>query len=149
MTTSNSVVAQALSRIVADYFTTSGDERRLAVPGLTKRVATLVHENLLLQGLNSYLIVDDIPDEAKKHILPDGLTSVRQGSFVAITYPGQLAKLQEGVRGIGGVLRTPTFGEEFPFEPGEGEFSFDKVLDHILLAWLPNPQEEAYRSWLK
>ena len=131
MTTSNSVVAQALSRIVADYFTTSGDEL-LGCPWINQRVATLVHENLLLQGLNSYLIVDDIPDEAKKHILPDGLTSVRQGSFVAITFLVQLAKLQEGVRGIGGVLRTPTFGEEFPFEPGEGEFSFDKVLDHIL-----------------
>jgi hypothetical protein len=149
MTTSNSVVAKALSRIVADYFTTSGGERRLAAPGLTKRVAQQVHENLLSQGLNSYLIVNDVPDEAKKHILSDGLTSVRQGSFVAITYPGQLAKLQEGVRGIGGVLRTTTFGEEFPFEPGEGEFSFDKVLDHILLAWLPNPQEEGYRSWIK
>ena len=72
-------------------------ECRVAVPGLTNDIAKSVHEALLSDNITSYLVVDETqrPNEARKWILPNSLTSFRVGSFVAVTAYGQFAKLQE------------------------------------------------------
>ena len=96
-------IANAIASLVKDYMREYSGECRVAVPGLTNDIAKSVHEALLSDNITSYLVVDETqrPNEARKWILPNSLTSFRVGSFVAVTAYGQFAKLQEGIYGAG------------------------------------------------
>ena len=142
-------IANAIAGLVKDYMQEYPGECRVAVPGLTDGIARSIHEELLSDDITSYLVVGETqrPDPERKWILPNSLTSFRVGSFVAVTAPGQFAKLQEGIYGAGGVIRSLAFGEEFPFESEGGHFNFNRILDQVLPAWLP--EDEAHQEWLR
>lgn len=142
-------IAHAIASLIKDYMREYPGECRVAVPGLTNEIALAIHEALLNDKITSYLVVSEnqLPNRQRKWILPNSLTSFRVGSFVAVTAPGQFSMLQEGIFGAGGVIRSFTFGEEFPFEIEDGYFSFNRILDRILRAWCP--ESEPDQEWLR
>ncbi len=123
---------------------------RLVVPAPTDRMAREIHEHLCSRAVNSYLVIgnDYEPDEGKRWIRPIGLTSKRIGSFVAIACPGQLAHIQDSIRGSGGAIRSLAFPEEWPWiDNGSEAFRFNgPVLDLLVKRWSSLEDEQA---WLR
>ncbi len=127
---------------------------RLLVPGLTPKIARQVHEYLLehlpQNKVNSYLVIgeDEQPSEARGRIRAVGLTSKRLGSFIAIVNPGQLAQIQDSIRGSGGAIRSLAFSEEWPWiDNGSEQFRFEgSFLDTLVKEWSGDPAEQ---EWLR
>ncbi len=147
-----STISSILGRLIKKYqedALASGRESRLVVPGLSNKIAQHVHEYLQSNGITSYLVIGDelTPDKEKFWIRPIGLTSKRIGSFVAIAFPGQLAQIQDSIRGSGGTIRSVTFSEEWPWiDTGSEAFRFDgSVLKALVSRWA---ETEEQREWL-
>lgn len=150
-------IARVLGELLVEDFSSSAEESRdcrLLVPGLTSSIARQVHDYLVSQeGITSYLVVgeddDEPPDEETGRIRAAGLTSKRIGSFTAVASPGQLAHIQDSIRGTGGTIRSPVFSEEWPWIDNEGNeaFRFDgPVLNRLVGMWSGNEQEQ---KWLR
>ena len=148
-----STIAKLIAEGAIKYLNkSSNSEIRLIVPGLTNTISKQIHDELISKKINSYLVVGPesgmAPDETKKHLMADALTSVRQGSFVIVTTPGQLALLQEGIKGPGGVADT-AYPEDFPFneDGAKNEFKFSQILSLTADKWTSINKEE--RTWIK
>jgi hypothetical protein len=146
-------IARVLGELAREYVQAAeqpGRDCRLVVPGLTEKIAQEIHEYLYTHGINSYFIVGPnySTNENKRWIRPVGLTSKRIGSFVAIVAPGQLAHIQDSIRGAGGAIRSIAFSEEWPWiDNGSEAFRFDgPVLDRLVEGWT---NREEYRQWLR
>lgn len=146
------ITSQVLGQLIYQYvdsFAVGGRDCRVLVPGLTKKIAREVHYYLLSQGVNSYLIIgtEEDPSETDHLIRAVGLTSKRIGSFVAIADPGQMAHIQDSIRGSGGAIRFQAFSEEWPWiDSGSEFFRFDgPVLSEIVKRWTADDEE---RKWL-
>lgn len=145
-------ISSVLGKLVADhhkYALSSGRDSRMLVPGLTNRISREIHEYLRGKGITAYLVIGDdlLPDEEKSWIRPIGLTSKRIGSFVATACPGQLAHIQDSIRGSGGAIRSVTFSEEWPWiDVGTEAFRFcGTVLRDLVALWTDDEDE---RKWL-
>lgn len=124
-------------------------ESRLIVPGLTEDIADALHEDLKAdKDITSYLVDGEKPDKTEKHISPGGLVSIRYGSYILVTYPGQLAQLPESMRGAGGPIRSEAFSEDWPWnDDGAEAFSFTgKVLDVLVGKWGGSDDDQ---QWLR
>lgn len=148
-----STISSILGRLIKKYqedALTNGRESRLVVPGLSKKIAQHVHEYLQGNGITSYLVIGDelTPDKEKFWIRPIGLTSKRIGSFVAIAFPGQLAQIQDSIRGSGGTIRSVAFSEEWPWiDTGSEAFRFDgPVLKALVNCWSDNKEQQEWVS---
>lgn len=145
-------VAQILTKLVSSYFETAksgGRECRLAVPGLTPNISKVLHGALLERGIPSYLIIPrsySAPDPDRKWIYAEGLTSKRDGSFIAVTFPGQLSRLQDSIIGSGGACHQ-AFSDEWPWiDDGLTTFRFkDEFLNEIINGWT---NSEVDRQWI-
>jgi len=145
--------SRVLGELIETYVrsATSGNrDCRLLVPGPTPEMARQIHEYLLQQKVGSYLVIgeDEQPDELDRLIRAAGLTSKRIGSFVAVVTPGQLAHIQDSIRGSGGAIRSLAFSEEWPWiDNGSEPFRFDgPVLDALVKGWSGDPAEQ---EWLR
>lgn len=145
--------SQVLGKLVEKYVRTSidgGRDCRLLIPGLTKEIATQLHEYIrahVPSEVNCYLVTDDeSPNQADGRISAIGLTSRRIGSFIAIINPGQLVHIQDSIRGSGGAIRSMAFSEEWPWiDNGSEAFRFDgPVLDGIIDGWSNDDTEKAW-----
>jgi hypothetical protein len=142
--------SHVLGKLVENYVHSSIDGKRdcrLLIPGITKEIATQLHEHLrknIPEEVSCYLVTEDeSPNEDTGCISAVGLTSRRIGSFVAIVSPGQLVHIQDSIRGSGGAIRSMAFSEEWPWiDNGSEAFRFDgPVLNGIL--------DEKEREWLR
>jgi hypothetical protein len=148
MTTSTDLIANTLSGITLRYLgemTQSGFESRLLIPAPTASLGLRIQSRLLelLQSdaANSFLIIDpkeEKPNEGKQWMLANGLTTKRIGSFVVVTQPGQLSRVQESVVGSGGAVKT-SFNEEWPWitTSENSAFSFkNEFLPEVVRNWI-------------
>lgn len=147
-----STISLILGKLIAKYqedALDNGRESRLVIPGLSNEIAQHIHEYLKVNGVSSFLVIGDelTPNEEKFWIRPIGLTSKRIGSFVAIASPGQLAQIQDSIRGSGGTIRSVIFSEEWPWiDTGSEAFRFDgPVLKALVSQWA---ETEEQREWL-
>jgi len=147
--------SEIIGKLVEEYVHTSiesGRDCRLLIPGLTKKIATQLHEYIkkhIPRGVSCYLVTEDQPaNQCEGIISAVALTSVRIGSFVAIVDPGQLVHIQDSIRGSGGAIRSMTFSEEWPWiDNGSEAFQFDgPVLDALLGRWV---SDEESREWFR
>ena len=145
-------ISSVLGRLIKEYqedALANDRDSRLVVPGLSAKIAREVHEYLVGNGITSYLVIGDdlAPDEEKSWIRPVGLTSKRIGSFVAVACPGQLAQIQDSIRGSGGTIRAVAFSEEWPWiDAGSEAFRFDgPVLSALVSRWDGTLEQ---REWL-
>ena len=121
----------------------ASSETRLLIPGLTDHIAEQFHDELVRQGLRSYLVVrkDDkqVPDEGTMKILADGLTSVREGEMLIVAQPGQISHIQDSIRGSGGTIRSQSFSDEWPWvEAGNENYAFpslDEFIHKLIHFW--------------
>jgi len=146
-------ISKVLGELISEYVHVAlqaGQDYRLIVPGLTERISREVHEYLIGNGIKSYLVIGEHsqPSEEKQWISPLGLTSKRIGSFVAVVEPGQLALIQDSIRGSGGTIRSIAFSEEWPWiDCGSEAFLFDgPVLDRLTSTWTSRDDE---KQWLR
>lgn len=128
-----------------------GRDCRLLVPGLDPGLSRQVHRELLgsLPGdVAAYLVTgsDEQTSEETGYIRAVGLTSKRIGSFVAIVDPGQLAHIQDSIRGSGGPIRSLVFSEEWPWiDNGNESFRFDgPVLNALVQRWTIDEEEQKW-----
>lgn len=155
-----SIVAKVLAHIVNEYFegiASDDRESRLLIPAPTKRIGFQLQEILLNSNISteSFLIIDsdsddEKPDANKGWMHANGLTSKRIGSFIVISQPGQLSRIQESVVGSGGAVRQ-SFEDEWPWANGhEIElFSFeDVILPRIVDEWVSD-QNSSEIYWIK
>lgn len=145
-------ISSILGKLIREYHENAlanDRDNRLVVPGLSDNIAQQVHEYLQDNGITSYLVVgnDLTPGEEKFWISPVGLTSKRIGSFVAVACPGQLAQIQDSIRGSGGAIRSVAFSEEWPWiDVGNESFRFNgPVLNELVSRWTENEEQ---RNWL-
>jgi hypothetical protein len=147
----------ATSRVLAELIQgnlegTAGPqtEIRLVVPALTRTIGKEVHSELFYKGIRSFLVIGDgdVPNQTDGWIRPIGLTSMRIGSFVAITMPGQLTHVQDSIRGSGGAIRSLAFSEEWPWiDTGAEPFRFDgPFLESLSESWCGTAKE---RDWIR
>lgn len=143
------IVASALSRLIQEHceqIAAATNSYREILPAPTRKIAEDVQELLLRSGdVRSFLVLnpndDLLPNEQKRHLLPEAATSVRDGSLVFILVPGALSYLQESVRGSGSGTRGEALSDEWPWAPSSrAEFDF---LNRFLEIWaeeagLPN-----------
>ena len=159
-----------LSRVLGDLAekhvaAVLSDERdcRLIFPGITEALAVELHEELRRRlaegadgstsGIPVYLALDYPgsrfdPDKSKGWLHYEAVTSVRQGSFVAVCMPKVLPKLHDSIRGTGSPIRGLTFADEWPWkDDGVEAFRFSgPVLDAILDMWTA---DAASRRWIR
>jgi len=147
------VISCILSGLIEQYFHSAvegGRDCRLLVPGLTKKIGKQVHRCLIEKGIKSYLVIgsEEKPNESEHMLRAVGLTSKRIGSFVAIVNPGQLAHIQDSIRGSGGTIRSLTFSEEWPWiDDGSEPFRFDgPVLEALIQFWSGDPEKQ---NWFR
>lgn len=145
--------AKVLCQLVRRYttiFLENDRDCRLLIPGLTAKLARQVHELLVENDINSFLVIgeDSSPSEEAKLITAQGLTSKRIGSFVGVVTPGQLVHIQDSIRGSGGTIRSMAFSEEWPWIDDRDEaFRFDgPFVDLLIDQWCDDP---ATKSWFR
>jgi hypothetical protein len=150
---SYNAVAQVLADTIERYAReaeSGGREYRILAPGLTSGIAESMHEILRGRALNAYLIVTpEMGTNADTgRIGAVGLTSKRIGSLIAVACPGQLASVQDSIRGSGGAIRSPAYSEEWPWiDVGADAFRFDgPVLNALVATWSDDPQTQ---RWLR
>ena len=157
-----SVLAATIGGLAIDHIeTVLSDHRdcRLIFPGLTESLAIGLHSELQRRiseagiAVPVYLALDNRdsklkPEKDKCWLYYEALTSVRQGSFIAVCMPKVLPKLQDSVRGSGSPLRALTFEDAWPWsESGAESFRFKgPVLERLLDRW---SDSKADRNWLK
>ena len=146
-------ISAAIGQLIVNYHqgaTSSGMDSRLVIPGLTMKIAMEIHDYLREKDIKAYLVISDdlSPDEEKSWISPIGLTSKRIGSFVAVTCPGQLAQIQDSIRGSGGAIRSVAFSEEWPWiDNGSEYFRFrGPVLEELIKSWTGNKEHQKWMS---
>ena len=144
-------ISAVLASLIKQYADSADDadrDSRLLVPGLTRNIARQVHQCLLEQDVNSYLVIgeDEEPSESDRLISAVGLTSKRIGSFVSIASPGQLGQIHDSVRGSGGTIRSLAFSEEWPWiDDGSEPFRFDgPVLSALVGTWTGEAEEQGW-----
>lgn len=157
-----STLAKVLSELATEHVNVARSEHRdcrLIFPGLTGALARDLHR-ILTEQLRSivdrppvYLVLDDPssdpePDESDRRLYYEALTSVRQGSFIAICMPRVLPKLQDSIRGSGGPIRSLAFEDDWPWnDTGAEAFRFGSpVLPRLLESWSDKPEE---KRWLE
>lgn len=149
MLTISLVLGRLIEKYQKDSLSNKRDSR-LLIPGLSDKIAQEIHEYLIGKGITSYLVIGSelSPDKKKFWIRPLGLTSKRIGSFVAVACPGQLAPIQDSIRGSGGTIRSTVFSEEWPWiDTGNEAFRFDgPVLKEVVSLW---DETKEHREWLK
>ena len=136
---------------------------RLIFPGITEALAVELHEELRRRlaggakegtfGIPVYLALDYpescfVPDKSKGWLHYEAVTSVRQGSFVAVCMPKVLPKLHDSIRGTGSPIRGLTFADEWPWKDvGMEAFRFrGPVLESLLDMWASDPVS---RRWIR
>lgn len=146
-------IARILADLIQQYIASvsqSAGEYRLVIPGLTPKIGEELHSALLSSGINSYLVIskDRIPNKEQRWLLPVSLTTMRIGSFVAVTDPGALSDVRDSIRGSGGTIRGTAFSEEWPWiEIGSEAFHFRKYfLPCLLTEW---SHDNIVRDWLE
>ena len=161
---------ERLSRVLSDLAAKqvavilSGErDCRLIFPGLTEPLAVELHEELRrrlsrgvggsMSGIPVYLALDYpgsrfTANKPKGWLNYEALTSVRQGSFVAICMPKVLPKLHDSIRGTGSPIRGLAFADEWPWkDDGMEAFRFSgPVIDAILDTWTA---DGAARRWIR
>ena len=147
------VISRVLGELIEEYFrsvTRADRDCRLLVPGLTSTIASEVHDYLREKSICSYLVIGSgqEPSKERNHIEAIGLTSVRIGSFVAITSPGQLAQIQDSIRGSGGTIRSQAFSDEWPWiDDGNEYFCLDgPVIKALVEEWSHDEEEQ---EWMR
>ena len=93
----SSVIVDLIRSYVRSIVDVAG-EYRLLVPGLTQRISAELHERLLGEGLNSYLVIGEgqEPDETSKRLLPVSLTTmVKNVGFILKNVPSAAKKAEE------------------------------------------------------
>ena len=147
------IISTVLGQLIKDYFEhslTSGRDCRMIVPGLTSKISFELQEFLTGEGITTYLVIGEglTPDKKKLWLRPVGLTSKRIGSFISITFPGQLSHIQDSIRGSGGAIRSIAYSEEWPWiDDGNEHFRFrGPVLEKLVLMYT---KEYNYQEWLK
>ena len=122
---------------------------RLIVPGLTKSLAQEMHNILLGENINSFLVINEQekPSESKRWISPVNLTTMRIGSFVAITDIAALSEIRDSIQGTGGVIRSRAFSEEWPWIDNGPEWArFNgPFINQLLAQWT---DDNATEDWL-
>jgi hypothetical protein len=145
-------ISKTLSTLVQKYYGVlhqAGTDCRIVIPGITEKIAINLHLLLLKEGLPSYLVVPKNgslrPSEIDRRILAEGLTSLRHGSMIIITCPGELPNLQDSLVGAGGAIRSFTFQDEWPWNDSANDsFSFENIfLAELLSEWSKDPLEKA------
>ena len=146
-------IPRVLGDLIKDYVTSvsqAAGEYRLIVPGLTTQIGEELHDILRERGINSYLVIGKSrsPDEEKQWLLPLSLTSVRIGSFIAISDPGTLSDVQDSIRGSGGAIRSAALSEEWPWiDNGSDTFQFvGSFLPKLVSLWT---SDEDLQVWLR
>lgn len=137
-----SAAIETFKRLVVTYYRSvksGGVECRIVIPGLTPTTCSTLHKILRIEGLPSVLVVPSSMSPSREDglIHAEGLTSIRQGDMVIITYPGELSKLQDGISGAGGAIRNFAISDEWPWiDDGNEYFRFRTVfLREILELW--------------
>jgi DNA phosphorothioation-dependent restriction protein DptH len=146
-------ISQTLFHLVKEYYLSldgqsNGDiQCRIVVPGLTPSIGEKLHRLLLADDLPSYFVIPSggvvKPSEEFKFVEAAGLTSLRQGSMIIVTYPGEISNLQDSLVGAGGAIRSYSFMDEWPWvESQNTNFKFkSKFLDQMLMGWTTDPVE--------
>ena len=143
-------ISKILGKLIEDYYKTTRQkdrECRILMPGLEKGIAKGIQTYLLSREIPSLLVVDksEEPIEEKGWIYPDGLTSKREGSLIIIVFPGEMAYIQDSIKGAGGTIRSIIFSDEWPWiDDGNDFFRFDgPFLERLLKIWtdVPDIQE--------
>lgn len=128
-----SLFADTFCEIVLDYLANEGNsDIRLLVPAPTHKIGYRLQEKLvksLQSEIPAYLIVDSLqekPCKEKNWITPEGITSLRLGSFVLIVQPGNVSRIPESVMRAANI----SFNDEWPWSvAGESEsFSFKSAV---------------------
>jgi hypothetical protein len=145
--------AKILADLVSEYVATvepAAGDYRLVVPGLTYSIAKEVHNYLRAKPLRSYLVIGNgrVPCSSDFSLQPVSLTTVRVGSFIAVTEPGALSNVWESIRGSGGAVRFTAYSEEWPWQATVSEtFHFGKRFLPRLFDYWGLPTTE--RPWFK
>ncbi len=136
---------------------------RLVFPGLSEAIAQDLHQALrchfdmasdeVSKRVPVYLALDYpnspvVPDESMGRLYYEAITSVRQGSFVAICMPKVLPKLHESIRGTGSPLRGLAFADDWPWnDRGMDSFRFRGPVLEAFLDFVDT--DEVARQWAK
>lgn len=134
-------IVQAMAGIASALTENGMREFRIVLPCPTERVAVELHATLMSLGLPTYRVLlpgsVESPSEAEQRLLPESLTTIREGSFLLVLMPGTLSHLQDSMSGTGGAIRSVAFGSEWPWANG-GQSAFDfaqVVLPECVAAW--------------
>jgi hypothetical protein len=137
-------VSNTLFKLITKYYLglqQAGTDCRIVVPGLTKKIADHLHKLLIDGGYPSFLVIpsngDLKPSEVDRRVVAAGLTSLRQGSMIIVTYPGEIPNLQDSLIGAGGAIRSFAFSDEWPWVPtANNAFRFEgPFLDSLISEW--------------
>ena len=131
------VVAERLVAL-AEGLAAAGQEPRLLVPGLTADSASAIHRRLLAAKVRSFLVCrPDKTPTPPKAITVEGMTAVRKGQFVFVVPFSAIATLPESILGPGGVIRSPAYPAEWPWDDtGPPQLAFStSVLPRLILKW--------------
>lgn len=137
-------VSNTLFKLITKYYLglqQAGTDCRIVVPGLTKRIADDLHQLLIDGGYPSFLVIpskgDLKPSEMDRRVVAAGLTSLRHGSMIIVTYPGEIPNLQDSLIGAGGAIRSFAFSDEWPWVPtANNAFRFEgPFLDTLISEW--------------
>ncbi|MBT8541215.1 ATP-binding protein [Polynucleobacter paneuropaeus] len=137
-------VSNTLFKLITKYYLglqQAGTDCRIVVPGLTKRIADNLHQLLIDGGYPSFLVIPSNgelkPSEEDRRVVAAGLTSLRQGSMIIVTYPGEIPNLQDSLIGAGGAIRSFAFSDEWPWVPtANNAFRFEgPFLDALIAEW--------------
>jgi hypothetical protein len=146
------LTSKILFELISEYIsnsTSSDEDYRLIVPGLTERIGQEIHAALIENEYSSYLVINDTREtnSAKKWLKPVSLTTMRIGSFIAVTDPGALADIRDSIRGSGGTVRSIAFSEEWPWiDDGNESFRFSSVfLNRLINHWTTDINDQ---KWL-
>ena len=137
-------VSNILFKLVTKYYLglqQAGTDCRIVIPGLTNRIADNLHQLLISEGYPSFLVIPAFseikPSEVDRRVIAAGLTSLRQGSMIIVTYPGEIPNLQDSLIGAGGAIRSFAYSDEWPWVPTTNNaFRFDgPFLDALITEW--------------
>lgn len=138
----NNGLIDTLATLVERYFQelkNGGVECRLVIPALTQAIAINLQISLLERSLPSYLVVPETeqPDQSKRWIRAEAVTSVRQGDMLVVVWPGEMSRIQDSVIGVGGAMRNFSFDDEWPWiDEGNEYFKFEgPILRGLLTQW--------------
>ena len=143
--------SRVLGALIENYyhgFENDKRECRLLVPGLTHVISRELQAYLRNKGIRSFLVIGRThkPSEKEGMLYADGLTSKREKSFIAICSPGELAYVQDSIKGSGGAIRSMSFHDEWPWIDDANEsFRFGgPFVNDLISAWTADPEEQEW-----